>query len=308
MYFVARGVFSEAPDAQGAVAVKGADNLYVYDSAAGGVAFIGDLCSGQGSSGAVEDVRCPTRVGELMQNAVAGQWGRSADGGCGWWVSGVLELWAARCAATRIRRGMCIAMTRRRGRWIVSRSAKMAMTRTATTICSTRRSRTATGYGAEHDACRLQYEMNSRAISEDGSRIVFKSAEPLSRAATNGLTNVYEWHEQPGGEGRVSLISSGSAEAPVEDVVISPSGDDMFFMTTQGLVPQDTDGAPDVYDARLGGGFPPGPPPAKACAGDACQGPLTNPAPLLVPGSVSQAPGENFAAPVPCRSTKQGEA
>ena len=30
-YFVARGVLSEAPNAQGAVAVKGADNLYVYD-------------------------------------------------------------------------------------------------------------------------------------------------------------------------------------------------------------------------------------------------------------------------------------
>ena len=34
---------------------------------------------------------------------------------------------------------------------------------------------------------RLQYEMNSRAISEDGSRIVFMTAEPLSPDATNGL-------------------------------------------------------------------------------------------------------------------------
>ena len=33
-YFVARGVLSEAPNAQGAFAVKGADNLYVYDDAA----------------------------------------------------------------------------------------------------------------------------------------------------------------------------------------------------------------------------------------------------------------------------------
>ena len=74
-------------------------------------------------------------------------------------------------------------------------------------------------------------------------------------------------------------------------------------MTSQGLVPQDTDGVDDVYDARLGGGFPPPPAPAEACAGDACQGPLTNPAPLLVPGSVSQAPGGNFAAPVPATAT-----
>ena len=41
--------------------------------------------------------------------------------------------------------------------------------------------------------------MDTRAISEDGSRIVFTTAEPLSPAPSNGLTNVYEWHE----EGRV---------------------------------------------------------------------------------------------------------
>ena len=29
----------------------------------------------------------------------------------------------------------------------------------------------------------------------------------------------------------------------------------MFFVTAQGLVPQDTDGAEDIYDARLGGGL-----------------------------------------------------
>jgi hypothetical protein len=32
---------------------------------------------------------------------------------------------------------------------------------------------------------------------------------------------------------------------------------------------------------------------------------LTNPAPLLVPGSVSQAPGGNFAAPAPATAPKQ---
>ena len=79
--------------------------------------------------------------------------------------------------------------------------------------------------------------------------------------------------------------------------MITPSGRDIFFMTVQGLLAQDTDGAEDVYDARLGPDFPAEPAKAKACEGDACQGPLTNPAPLLVPGSVSQAPGENLPAP-----------
>ena len=161
---------------------------------------------------------------------------------------------------------------------------------------------------------RENYELGSRAISEDGSRVVFETAEPLSPDATNGLTNAYEWHIEPGwGEGRVGLVSSGSDEYPVgvslgggtssngnptiANVVITPSGKDIFFLTTQGLMPQDTDGAEDVYDARLGSGFPVEAAKPKACEGDACQGPLTNPAPLLVPGSVSQAPGENFPRP-----------
>jgi hypothetical protein len=67
-------------------------------------------------------------------------------------------------------------------------------------------------------------------------------------------------------------------------------------VTTEGLTPQDVDGLPDVYDARLNGGFPPVPAAREPCEGDACQGPLTNPAALLIPGSVSQAPGGNFAA------------
>jgi hypothetical protein len=137
-----------------------------------------------------------------------------------------------------------------------------------------------------------QRDMDSRAVSEDGSRIVFATAEPLSPAAINDLANAYEWHE-----GSVSLVSTGSATRAVENPVISSSGRDVFFTTTQGLVPQDTDGQADVYDARLGGGFPPVPAEQQPCSGDACQGPLTNPAPLLVPGSVSQAPGGNLPAP-----------
>lgn len=143
----------------------------------------------------------------------------------------------------------------------------------------------------------IQAELESRAISEDGSRIVFTSAAPLSAAVTNGLVNAYEWHD-----GRVSPVSSGSDEEAVKDVVITPSGQDVFFVTAQGLLPQDTDGAADVYDARLGAGFPAVPTKEEECAADACRGPLTNPAPLLVPGSVSQAAGENAPAPLKAKA------
>jgi hypothetical protein len=87
--------------------------------------------------------------------------------------------------------------------------------------------------------------------------------------------------------------------------MITPSGRDIFFLTPTGLAPQDTDGAEDVYDARLGEGFPTSPQPTKECGGDACQGPLTNPAPLLVPGSAVQAAGENVAPPPSSKAKKK---
>ena len=102
----------------------------------------------------------------------------------------------------------------------------------------------------------------------------------------------------------VSLISSGSAPGNDSEPVISPSGLDIFFITEQGLLPQDTDGLYDIYDARAGGGFPVAPAPPRPCEGDACQGPLTNPAPLMVPGSVSQAAGENLVSPAPVSKAK----
>ena len=135
---------------------------------------------------------------------------------------------------------------------------------------------------------------------------MFTSAEPLSPEVANGLDNVYEWHEGSGGEeGNVSLISSGDAEAPVEEVMISSVGNDVFFVTTQGLAPQDSDGVDDIYDARIGAEFPRIAAPLQPCSGDACQGPLTNPAPLLVPGSISQKPGEDFLPPVASKSKAQ---
>lgn len=63
VYFVARGVLTGAPGPEGRTALQGADNLYVYDSSSGTIAFVGDLCSGQGLSGTVEDLSCPSATG-----------------------------------------------------------------------------------------------------------------------------------------------------------------------------------------------------------------------------------------------------
>ncbi|HEY3830409.1 MAG TPA: hypothetical protein VGL57_14545 [Solirubrobacteraceae bacterium] len=293
VYFVARGVLGKAANAQGTAPVKGADNLYVYEQDAlypsGHIAFIGDLCSGSEASGEAEDLRCPSKTGvdTALWEATPEAQTAGADGrylvfstyaqllpGDADTAKDVYRYDAQSGALARVSTGEAGYDANGNGAF----NATIANAQSG-------------------GAVKQHYEMNSRAVSEDGSRIVFSTNEPLSPRAINGLENVYEWHEaSAGSEGSVSLLSSGSAETAVERPVISPGGNDVFFVTTQGLVPQDTDGAPDIYDARADGGFPPAAAPRQQCSSDACQGPLTNPAPLLVPGSVSQVPGGNFAA------------
>jgi hypothetical protein len=305
IYFVAHGVLSEASNAQGAVAAKGADNLYVYDGVSGRMTFVADLCSGPDLSGETEDSRCPPNL-----TADENQSGNPA-------IRNDTRLWVGQSSEAQTAGSD--------GRYLVFSTYGQLVANDTDTAQDVYRYDAETGvlarvsigegdYDANgnNDAFNASiaatqsyterptelFRMNDRAISEDGSRIVFRTAEPLSPAAGNGLENVYEWHAEEGTNGgRVSLISTGTASEGVDDVVIDPSGKNIFFLTSQGLVTQDTDGAPDIYDARLGGGFIPPQAPVQPCAGDGCQGPLTNPAPLLVSGSAVQAPGESVTPP-----------
>jgi hypothetical protein len=321
----------------------GADNLYVYDDTGspGTVAFIGDLCSGHLQSGSTEDIHCPdpnTATGSDTPlwdtNATTGAQRDTSSEAQTAGVDGRFLVFASYAQLTADD----------------TDNAKDVYRYDAQSGTLVRISGGESGYGADGNcndgsepssnrevdglqepvegteaicdatitpgnASRelgtgasvvAQHEMGTRAVSEDGSRIVFFSKAALSPAAGNGLSNVYEWHEGGG----VSLVSSGSGEFPIEDAVISPDGRNIFFDTTQSLVAQDTDGAPDIYDARLGAGLAENvSAQLRPCEGDACQGPLTNPAPLLVPGSTLQAPGENVpptVVPSTPRSTLPG--
>jgi hypothetical protein len=313
VYFVARGVLSEAPNQQGVSAVAGADNLYVYDSVTGQMAFVGDLCSGPGGVSCPSDLQ-PGTANVLLRNDTS--------------------LWEAQEK---------FAQTAGDGRFLVfSTYARLITTGPeadgddaqdvyrydAQTGSLLRVSLGEAGFdsnGNRNDGetilglldnaragagdARVQRLMGGifgeergvvrSAMSEDGSRIVFSTFEPLSPDAENGQVDVYEWHD-----GAVSLLSCGCSTGPDREPVITPSGRDVFFMSSAGLVPEDTDGALDVYDARLGGGFAAVEAPAQRCEGDACQGPLTNPVPLLVPGSAVQAPGENVIPVEPAPPVK----
>jgi hypothetical protein len=272
----------------------GAANLYVYDSgSAVPIAFVGDLCTGREASGTVEAIRCPSEKTDAQL-----------------WTKNGSEGFESQTAGSDGRFFVFASFAQLTGS--DTNVVKDVYRYDATTGRLDRVSHGEGGYGADGNVgshgssitlghgggvVLEEYELDSRAISEDGSHIVFRSADPLSPAATNGLVNAYEWHATPdGSEGTVSLVSPGNDRQPINSLVISATGTDVFFVTASGLVPQDTDNAVDVYDARLDGGLPQGPTEQRPCEGDACQGPLTNPAPLLVPGSVSQAPADNLAA------------
>ena len=318
VYFVARGLLSsEGPAAAAAQAqpVTGADNLYTYERdsryPAGHTEFVADICSGPALSGSVRDSRCPedleeTSPSSLSRNDLAlmgteplaqtvgaegrmlllSAYGQLIDSGPEADTDDAQDVYRFDPQSKGlVRISVGEGGADRNGNGTDDRPVG------------------AEGKGLDNSDARIQTPNNLEAPNEertllrqaatpDGARVVFSTAEPLSEHGSNGLPDIYEWHE-----GRVTLISTGSSAEADEFPVIDPSGRDVFFVTAQGLVPQDTDGAPDIYDARIDGGFPSPPVPAEQCKGDACQGPLTNPEPLLVPASATQAPGENLPAP-----------
>lgn len=111
------------------------------------------------------------------------------------------------------------------------------------------------------------------AIDESGElSVYFESRVPLVPEDTNGNhMDTYEWRA-----GELSLISPGKTSDDAWYSGNSADGQDVFFFTSQRIDPREIDdGDLDVYDARVGGGFPPPPPRPQGCdsLADGCQGP-----------------------------------
>jgi len=131
-----------------------------------------------------------------------------------------------------------------------------------------------------------------RVLSADGRRAFFDSFDALAPRDTNQDRDVYQWEAQGEGGcatpgGCIDLISSGVSEDGATFIDASTDGADAFFLTDGSLV--DTDpGKVDLYDARIGGGFPPSGS-DENCVGDDCQ-PLPPEPEDPTPGTVR--PGE----------------
>jgi len=135
-----------------------------------------------------------------------------------------------------------------------------------------------------------------RPISEDGKEVFFESANVLVPQATPGKVHVYEWHE-----GTISLISSPNDPGNALFLGSSGTGSDVFFVTHAQLVPQDTDQAADIYDARVDGGFGGLTPPQ--CTGTGCQGVPAAPPIFATPAGVTFEGVGNFTTTEPPRPT-----
>jgi DNA-binding beta-propeller fold protein YncE len=86
----------------------------------------------------------------------------------------------------------------------------------------------------------------------DGGQVFFDTREALLPRDTNGQADVYEYDI-----GELQLISTGTGGTGSFFVDASESGEDVFFVTRQPLVPQATDEeARSIYDARVDGGLP----------------------------------------------------
>jgi hypothetical protein len=165
----------------------------------------------------------------------------------------------------------------------------------------------------------------ARVLSDDGNRLFFESSDALVSRDTNGKRDVYEWEAlgrggcgegnvtfSPQAEGCIDLISSGQSPRDSEFVDASPSGNDAFFTTLSSLLPQDY-GLVDVYDARVGGGYPPPVPPKVECEGEACQSPppppqAPTPASSALGGSRQALPNEKHCGKGKRRVVRKGKA
>jgi hypothetical protein len=159
-----------------------------------------------------------------------------------------------------------------------------------------------------------------RYLSDDG-RLFFDSQDALVPADTNGKENVYEYEPtglgscstetqspadvySPEAEGCIALISSGTSNeesAFLDASAAGPGGEeaeDVFFITSSKLSPQDTDSAYDVYDAHIcSTAVVPCPPGAAsvppACTDtDSCRA-----APTPQPSIFGSGPTETFTGP-----------
>lgn len=142
-------------------------------------------------------------------------------------------------------------------------------------------------------------------LSDAGRRLFFETLDPLSPHDENNRYDVYEFEflgygsceeESPAfvaeEGGCAFLVSSGRDPGDSFLLDASVDGRDVFFSTRERLLPgRDQDSRYDIYDFRVGGGFPELSEP-PVCQGESCRGePSVQPPVTTPPSSTFTGPG-----------------
>jgi DNA-binding beta-propeller fold protein YncE len=339
VYFIARGVLTEAPNAQHRTAAAGEENLYLFErKCPGGEAscaspvqrtvFITTLPAsdrelGESVNGEVRPSVTPD--GEYLVFTSTGDLTADDDSAAG--AAQVFRYDAATEALVRVSIG-------ERG---FNDNGNSPATACAQAPCT-------------EDAAIAHPTSNARrdpSMSNDGAHVFFTSPVGLTPHALDDVPvsitehgqpiyaqNVYEW-EAPGTEldgkvtceqvaGCVYLISDGrdtstlgehregsstvGGESSVKLLGADTSGHNVFFSTADQLVPQDTDTQVDWYDARIcepenGNPCVQSPPSAPApCLGESCHGaPPAISSPLTPASAIFNGAGNVAPPPVVVR-------
>jgi len=147
-------------------------------------------------------------------------------------------------------------------------------------------------------------------VTDDGRMVFFESEQQLVATDANAVRDVYEWEAVGTGGclragGCISLISSGRGSQASYLYSVAADGRDVFFTTSDTLVPGAAGGAPAIYDARINGGFP-APLPLPECGLDNCQAPGPPPATsAIAPASAGVAGKGNVRQGKTCRKNQR---
>jgi hypothetical protein len=130
-----------------------------------------------------------------------------------------------------------------------------------------------------------------RALSDDGARLFFQSADAVLPAAQSALPNVFEYEN-----GEVSLLTPGEGSAAVL-LGAGASGQDVFIASFEELSPQGQGSVFSIYDARENAMVAP-PSTSTPCQGETCRGSATPAIEITGPGSASFEAPARVTAPV----------
>jgi hypothetical protein len=285
-YFVAKGALAGNENAEGQKAAPDEDNLYVYQP---------------GSSGLHETRFVATLSGEDNQPDGTYDGGEAENGR--WVADWTPEVQVRQAEASPngqfLAFGSHLSLTGQ-----VNEGPEIFVYDATTEVlsCASCSPSGESNEGAELPPFGDSFGMyEPRYMLSDG-RLFFTTAAALVPQDVNHERDVYEWES-----GEVHLISGGESSRPSVFADASENGRDVFFTTSQALVPEDRDEITDMYDAREGGGFPaPTVSPQCGSSGE-CQGGPSSPLVFGAPSSVTLSESGNVApSPAPVVAPPRG--